>query len=176
MAGAWIAKLGLAPRRMAAKTSFAPIRPRHVPIDGTGPVVAGGTDQSPAGHRASSCRNIVRPFERFCSLQLSDQRTAWHGLRTSQSVHLLSLLHEVKRRSEAVSRFRAFISESGKTKAGRNRPLAPDQIDERVACASAIKVARQLLTEEPLTLRQGFVRATVGSSALGAARPDPSGH
>jgi hypothetical protein len=71
-----------------------------------------------------------------------------------QRVHLLSLLHEVKRRSEAVSRFRAFISESGKTKAGRNRPLAPDQIDERVACASAIKVARQLLTEEPLTLRQ----------------------
>ena len=71
-----------------------------------------------------------------------------------QRVHLLSLLHEVKRRSEAVSRYPAFVSESGKTRAGRNIPLAPDQIDERVACASAVNVAREMLTEEPLTIRQ----------------------
>lgn len=71
-----------------------------------------------------------------------------------QGGQLLSLLHEVKRRSEAVSRYPAFVSESGKTKAGRNIPLAPDQIDERVACASAVNVAREMLTEEPLTIRQ----------------------
>jgi hypothetical protein len=71
-----------------------------------------------------------------------------------QGGHLLGLLYEVKRRSEAVSRYPAFVSESGKTKAGRNIPLAPDQIDERVACASAVNVTRAMLTEEPLTIRQ----------------------
>jgi hypothetical protein len=71
-----------------------------------------------------------------------------------QRVHLLGLLHEVKRRSQAISRYPAFVSESGKTKAGRNIPLAPDQIDERVACASVVNVAREMLTEEPLTIRQ----------------------
>jgi hypothetical protein len=71
-----------------------------------------------------------------------------------QRVHLLGLLHEVKRRSQAISRYPAFVSESGKTKAGRNIPLAPDQIDERVACASAVNVAREMLTKAPLTIRQ----------------------
>ena len=71
-----------------------------------------------------------------------------------QHVNLLGLLYEVKRRSEAVSRYPAFVSDSGKTKAGRSIPLAPDQIDGRVACASAVKVAREMLTEEPLTIRQ----------------------
>ena len=71
-----------------------------------------------------------------------------------QRSDLLSLLREVKSRSQAISRYPAFVSESGKTKAGRNIPLAPDQIDERVACASAVNVAREMLTEEPLTIRQ----------------------
>jgi hypothetical protein len=69
-------------------------------------------------------------------------------------VSLFGLLYEVKRRSEAVSHDPAFVSERGKTKAGRNIPLAPDQVDERVACASAVEVARKMLAEEPLTIRQ----------------------
>jgi hypothetical protein len=63
------------------------------------------------------------------------------GFDSLQMVHLSGLLHEIRRRCEAVSLSPDLISARGKAKAGRNKALAPDQVDEKVACASAVDVA-----------------------------------
>ena len=71
------------------------------------------------------------------------------GFDSLHMVHLSGLLYEMRRRCEAVSLSPDLISAKGKAKAGRNKTLAPDQVDEKVACASAVDVAWKLVRGEP---------------------------
>jgi hypothetical protein len=71
------------------------------------------------------------------------------GFDFLQIVHLSGLLHEIRRRCEAVSLSPDLISSPGKAKAGRSKTLAPDQVDEKVACASAVDVAWKFARGEP---------------------------
>jgi hypothetical protein len=71
------------------------------------------------------------------------------GFDRVQIVHLCNLLFELRRRCEAVSLSPDLVSARGKAKAGRSKTLAPDQVDEKVACASAISVAWKFTRGEP---------------------------
>ena len=66
-----------------------------------------------------------------------------------RSLRLHSLLHELTRRCGAVRLSPDLVSASGKAKSGRNNSLAPDQVDEKVACASAIGIAWEFARGEP---------------------------
>jgi hypothetical protein len=72
------------------------------------------------------------------------------GFGPLEQVALAKLLHEIRRRCREASQFSELVSENGKPKAGRNRVLAPGQIDEKVACASAVAVAWKLTRGKPL--------------------------
>jgi hypothetical protein len=63
------------------------------------------------------------------------------GFGPLDQVALVKLLHEIRRRCREASRFSEIVTADGKPKAGRNRALAPGQIDEKVACASTVAVA-----------------------------------
>jgi hypothetical protein len=63
------------------------------------------------------------------------------GFDFRQLAQLSGLLHEIRRRCEAVSLLPELISSPGNAKAGRSKTLAPDQVNEKVACASAVDVA-----------------------------------
>ena len=63
------------------------------------------------------------------------------GFDALQLSHLHTLLCEIRRRSESIARSPDLVTGGGKAKAGRTTPLAPDQVDEKVACASAVAVA-----------------------------------
>jgi hypothetical protein len=71
------------------------------------------------------------------------------GFDFLQLAQLSGLLHEIRRRCEAVSLSSDLISSPGKAKAGRNKTLAPEQVDEKVACASAVDVAWRLARGAP---------------------------
>ena len=64
---------------------------------------------------------------------LTDERLG-PGFDHQQRTALASLVHEIRRRGRQASQFPELVSEGGKPKAGRNKVLAPGQIDEKVAC------------------------------------------
>jgi hypothetical protein len=80
---------------------------------------------------------------------LTDERLG-PGFGPLDRVALGNLLHEIRRRCRQASQFPDLVSEDGKPKAGRNRALAPGQIDEKVACASAIAAAWRFTRGKPL--------------------------
>ena len=71
---------------------------------------------------------------------LTDERLG-PGFGAHERIAIGSLLHEIRRRCHQASWFPELVSEDGKPKAGRNRVLAPGQIDEKVACASTVAAA-----------------------------------
>ncbi len=71
------------------------------------------------------------------------------GFGPLERVTLGKLLHEIRRRCSEASRFSELASEDGKAKAGRSRVLAPQQIDEKVACASTVAVAWKFTRGKP---------------------------
>ena len=71
---------------------------------------------------------------------LTDERLG-AGFDHQQRTALANLVHEIRRRCRQASQFPELVSEGGKPKAGRNKVLAPGQIDEKVACASAVAAA-----------------------------------
>jgi hypothetical protein len=79
---------------------------------------------------------------------LTDERLA-PGFGPHERIALGNLLHEIRRRCHQASRFPELVSEDGKRKAGRNRVLAPGQIDEKVACASAVAAAWKFTRGKP---------------------------
>jgi hypothetical protein len=63
------------------------------------------------------------------------------GFGPLEQVALAKLLHEICRRCGEASRLSEIVSADGKAKAGRNKALAPGQVDEKSACASTVAVA-----------------------------------
>jgi hypothetical protein len=80
---------------------------------------------------------------------LTDERLG-PGFGPLDLVTLSKLLHEIRRRCGQASQFPELVSEDGKPKAGRNKALAPGQIDEKVACASVVVVAWKFTRGKPL--------------------------
>jgi hypothetical protein len=80
---------------------------------------------------------------------LTDERLG-PGFGPHERIALGNLLHEIRRRCRQVSQFPELVSKDGKPKAGRNRVLAPGQVDEKVACASTIAVAWRFARGKPL--------------------------
>jgi hypothetical protein len=71
---------------------------------------------------------------------LTDDRLG-AGFGPEQQVALATLLHEIRRRCDGASRFPELVTPQGKAKPGRNKALAPGQIDEKAACAAVVMVA-----------------------------------
>jgi hypothetical protein len=74
---------------------------------------------------------------------LTDDRLG-AGFGGQEQVALATLLHEIRRRCDQASRFPELVTPEGKAKRGRNKALAPGQIDEKAACAAAVIVAWRL--------------------------------
>lgn len=79
---------------------------------------------------------------------LTDERLG-SGFGPLDRVALGSLLHEIRRRCAQASQFPELVSKDGKPKAGRNKALAPGQVDEKVACASTVVVAWKFARGKP---------------------------
>jgi hypothetical protein len=84
------------------------------------------------------------PVMSFLSAESFEQ-----GFGPIEQTTLVKLLRELDRRCAEVSRSAELVTAKGKAKGGRNKPLAPQQIDEKLACASAIAVAWELARGEP---------------------------
>ncbi|MGC2783839.1 MAG: hypothetical protein WA397_08390 [Roseiarcus sp.] len=79
---------------------------------------------------------------------LTDERLG-SGFGPLDRVALGSMLHEIRRRCAQASQFPELVSKDGKPKAGRNKVLAPGQVDEKVACASTVAVAWKFARGKP---------------------------
>ena len=77
----------------------------------------------------------------FALFQLLTAEALGPGFGHPERATLGGLLREIRRRCDEASRLPELTSADGKAKAGRSRVLAPQQIDEKVACASAVAVA-----------------------------------
>jgi hypothetical protein len=77
----------------------------------------------------------------FALFQLLTEERLGPGFGPLERVTLGNLLHEIRRRCAEASQSPELVSRNGKPKAGRNKALAPGQIEEKVACASAIVIA-----------------------------------
>jgi hypothetical protein len=76
------------------------------------------------------------PLMRFLSVE-----PLGAGFGPLEQVALGKLLHQIYRRCGEASRLSEIVSADGKVKAGRNKALAPGQVNERVACASTLAIA-----------------------------------
>jgi hypothetical protein len=93
------------------------------------------------------------------------------GFGPLDHVSLITLLREICRRGMEASRSPDLVAPSGKAKAGRNRALAPGQVDEKVACAATVMVAWKIVRggETPGPQTRGAAEAAQILFALGSA-------
>ncbi len=71
------------------------------------------------------------------------------GFGPLDRVTLHNLLFELRRRCGEAAKLPQFVSSDGNARPGRTKALAPGQVDEKVACASAVAVAWKLVRDEP---------------------------
>jgi hypothetical protein len=95
---------------------------------------------------AKTIDDMLRDWALFSFL--TDERLGL-GFGPLDRVTLGSLLDEIRRRCAQASQFPELVSEDGKPRAGRNKALAPGQVDEKVACASTVVVAWRLARGKP---------------------------
>ena len=96
-------------------------------------------------HASGQISELLRDFA--VASYLTDEQFGV-GFDFVQITQIHVLLHELKRRCEAISQSTCLVSDDGKARAGRGITLAPDQVDERVACASAVAVAWKFVRGE----------------------------
>ena len=72
------------------------------------------------------------------------------GFGPLNRVALGNLLFELRRRCGEAARLSEFVSADGTARPGRTKALAPGQVDEKVACASAVVVAWRCARGKPL--------------------------
>jgi len=95
---------------------------------------------------ANTIDDLLRDWALFSFL--TDERLG-PGFSALERVALGNQLHEIRRRCVQVSQFPELVSKDGKPKAGRNKVLAPGQVDEKVACASTVAVAWKFARGKP---------------------------
>jgi hypothetical protein len=97
------------------------------------------------------------------------------GFGPLDHVTLVQLLHELRRRCDEASRSSELVTGNRKARAGRNKALAPGQVDEKVACAATVMVAWKCVRGGELPgphVREAAEAAEI-LFALGSA---PAGH
>ncbi len=97
----------------------------------------------------SAANTIIDMLRDWALMRFLGAESLGPGFGPLEQVALFNLLHEMRRRCGEASRFSELVSADGKAKAGRNRALAPGQIDEKVACASTVAVAWKFARGQP---------------------------